>query len=215
MQRLDDYFSDDYGGAFARQLPMLRKKLGVVGISNRSPGYGVAGNTFRAYRGWENHPSDIYNGWAEKITESLEPQKLARQIMSRNGFNQWHATLLASLERRWRYYEGSIPALAHRLKLVDLFIKWLSSHDFGEPKIITALERNAHCALDSQILRKMNKCYSNALPFDNPTMGSISNIRAYLLCQELIERFSIHFGGTRLLFDYFAWRKGANRYGNA
>jgi len=35
-------------------------------------------------------------------------------------------------------------------------------------------------------------------------MGNITNMRAYLLCQELIEWFSVHFGGTRLLFDYFS-----------
>lgn len=210
MQRLDDYFSERCGAAFSRRLPRLRKKLGVVDITNRKPGYGVTGNTFRAYRGWGNLPSDIYNGWAEKITDSLEPHKLAAQIATRDGFLEWHASLLASFERRWRYYEGGIPDLAHRLKLIDLFIKWLSSHNFGEPKLIAALERNAHCALDSQTLRKMSECYSNALPLGNPSMGNVTNMRAYLLCQELIDRFSMRFGGTRLLFDYFAWRKGGN-----
>lgn len=208
MQRLDDYFCKRTGAAFARRLPGLRRKLGAVDISNRKAGYGVAGNTFRAYQGWDNRPSDIYNGWAEKITESLEPKTLAKNISTRDGFLGWHAELSTSLERRWRYYEGSIPDLAHRLKLVDLFIKWLSAHSFGDPKFVVALERNANCALDSQTLAKMSQAYSNALPLGNPTMGNITNMRAYLLCQELIQRFSFRFGGSRLMFDYFAWKRG-------
>lgn len=208
MERLDNYFSAKCGADFARRLPALRKKLGVVDISHRKPGYGVSGNTFRAFQGWENRPSDLYNGWAERITEALDPRKIAMQLESCEGFLEWHMLLLASLERRWRYYEGGIPELAHRLKLVDLFIKWLSAHDFGESRLTAALERNAHCALDSQTLRKMNESYSNALPLGNPSMGNVSNMRAYLLCQDLIERFSTHFGGTRLLFDYYSWKKG-------
>ncbi len=210
MQRLDDYFCERTGAAFARSLPRLRRKLGAVDISNRKAGYGVAGNTFRAYQGWDNRPSDIYNGWAEKITESLEPKILAKTISTRAGFLNWHAELSTSLERRWRYYEGAIPDVAHRLKLVDLFIKWLSSHDFGERKFISALERNANCALDSQTLRKISQAYSNALPLGGPSMGNITNMRAYLLCQELIQRFSFRFGGSRLLSDYFAWRSGGS-----
>ncbi|VAW77598.1 hypothetical protein MNBD_GAMMA14-1284 [hydrothermal vent metagenome] len=133
---------------------------------------------------------------------------MTKRIESREGFLEWHEFLLASLERRWRYYEGGVPDLAHRLKLVDLFIKWLSGYDFGEPRFIEALEHNAHCALDSQTLHKMNICYSNALPIARPSMGNIANMRSYLLCQDLIDRFATRFGGTRLLFDYFAWRKG-------
>lgn len=208
MQRLDDYFCKRTGTIFAQRLPALRRQLDAVEITNRRAGYGVAGNTLRAYQGWDNRPSDIFNGWAERITESLEPKILAKKIATRDGFLDWHTDLSTSLERRWRYYEGSIPDLAHRLKLIDLFIKWLSSHNFGEPKFVAALERNANCALDSQTLKKMSQAYSNALPLGNPSMGNITNMRAYLLCQELIQRFSFHFGGSRLLFDYFAWRKG-------
>jgi hypothetical protein len=208
MQRLDDYFCERTGAAFARRLPVLRRKLGAVDISHRSSGYGVAGNTFRAYPGWGNRPSDIYNGWAERITKSLDPKSLAKEIATRDGFLDWHTALSISLERRWRHYEGTVPDLAHRLKLIDLFVKWLSSHNFREPQFLAALERNGNCALDSQTLRKMNQAYSNALPIGKPSMGNITNVRSYLLCQDLIQRFSVRFGGSRLLFDYFAWRKG-------
>jgi len=112
MKRLDDYFSDKCGAEFSRCLPKLRKKLGVTDISNRKPGYGVAGNTFRAYQGWHNRPSDIYNGWAERIVKSLESDVMTKRIESREGFLEWHGFLLASLERRWRYYEGGVPDLA-------------------------------------------------------------------------------------------------------
>ncbi len=210
-QRLDDYFCERTGAAFERRLPVLRKKLGAVNILNRKAGYGISGNTFRAYQGWHNRPIDIYNGWAERITESLEPKTLAEKISTRDGFLVWHAQLSASLKRRWRYYEGATPKLPHQLKLVDLFIKWLSSHSFAEPKFTAALEMNANCALDSQTLKRMNEAYSNVLPLGKPSMGHITNMATYMLCQDLIQRFSVHFGGSRLLFDYFAWKKGGGR----
>jgi len=210
MHRLDDYISAKYGAKYVRSIPKIVKELGALDISIRKPGfYGVSGNTFRAYQGWDNQPSVIFNGWAKRIVESIDPQNLSKQIKEREGFLEWHDSLFSSLERRWRYYEGSTPDLAHKLKMIDLFIKWLSAHNLGNPKIITALVRHANCALDSQTLDMMNKCYSNALPLGKTSMGNIKTIQSYLLCQDLIDRFSRRFGGTRLLFDYYAYKRGA------
>ena len=49
-----------------------------------------------------------------------------------------------------------------------------------------------------------------ALPIRKPSMGDIHSENTYAFCQTLITNFATHFGGSRLLFDYFAWRRGGS-----
>ena len=208
MRWLDDYISEREGRAFKKQLPRLQKRLGEVDWPPPTYSYCISGNTLRAFPGCHNRPRDLVDGWAERVWKGIEPSELAKAITSKAGFEKWHDSLHTALKRRWRYYEGEVPSLAHRLKLVDLLIKWLSQHNFGSDELKQAFEKNAHCALDSQVLSKLNACYSCALPLRNPSMGDIVNMNTYLICQKLVERFSNRFGGTPLLFDYYAWQRG-------
>jgi hypothetical protein len=67
---------------------------------------------------------------------------------------------------------------------------------------------HAICPLDRQILARLNECLSGALPMASPSMGHIANMRTYDFCQELIADFAGSCGGTPLLFDYWAWKRG-------
>jgi len=207
---LSHYFAQTLGEQFTNELPELRNQIGRVPFTDRNPSYGVAGNTFRAYRGCNTPPSQLYREWAEPICNELPISVLEKQLHTRKGFLEWHTFLAENLQEHWRERENRQLSVAHKYKLVDLFIKWLSSHDFDSPVLSECLVSHANCALDSQTLNKLNECLSFALPLSNPSMGDIQSETTYRFCQELIEQFATRFGGSRLLFDYFAWRRGGN-----
>ncbi len=92
--------------------------------------------------------------------------------------------------------------------MVDLYIKWLCSNNECSEKLANSLIKYAYCALDSQILTKLNEALNHALPIRKPSMGDIANQYTYDYCQSLIKDFSETYNGTRLLFDYYAWERG-------
>ena len=210
MKMLSHYFNPVLGERFANDLPELIKQIGKIPFINRNPSYGVAGNTFRAYRDCDTRPSQLYQEWAEPICNELSIPALKKQLRTREGFLVWHTYLAESLQQQWTKREGIPLSVAHKYKLVDLFIKWLSGHDLGSSVLSKRLVAHANCALDSQSLKKLNECLSFALPLSNPSMGNIQSEATYQFCQELIEQFTTHFGGSPLLFDYFSWEKGGN-----
>lgn len=208
MHSLPDYFSPEHGKAFANALPELRRRIGCTSIEQRSDDFGVGGNTFRAYRNWPLPPSSIYREWAESIYNNIDANRLADQVYTAEGFREWHISLAESLQAHWKVKQGEALSFAHQYKLIDLFIKWLSGYNFGIPQLTNAFMLHGNCALDSQTLSKLNECLSFALPLTRPSMGDIHSWRTYDFCQTLIGRFTDHYGGTRLLFDYFAWQPG-------
>lgn len=210
MHNLSDYFSQQHGEAFARALPALQQRVGCIPFGQRSEDFGVAGNTFRAYRDWPHPPSRVYREWANDVCAALNASLLGEQVATPEGFRGWHASLAKSLQVHWTNQQGNALSFAHQHKLIDLFIKWLSGYDFGCTQLTKALVSHGNCALDRQTLAKLNECLSFALPIANPSMGDIHSGKTYEFCQDLIGSFAHHYGGTRLLFDYFAWRKGGN-----
>jgi hypothetical protein len=208
METISRHFSTELGVAFAKALPALRKNIGSTQFRPSESSFGVAGNTFRAYRGWSRPPSEVYRLWAKRTHARLDPSSLARQLSCQKGFDIWHKSLADSLQRHWVKAQGGPLSFAHQHKLIDLFVKWLSAHDFGCMQLSASLVSHANCALDSQTLRKLNECVSMALPLSNPSMGDIHSRHTYAFCQGLIDSFATYHGGTRLLFDYYAWRRG-------
>jgi hypothetical protein len=203
---MKQYINNKLATEFRRSLPRIRKnKIGQRPIDDDSS-YGVAGNTFRAYRGWKN-PSKVYKLWAKKVTANLINQQSTIDVYTRETFLKWHTGLYNSLQRYWKKHRGNQLPLSHCYKLVDLYIKWISAHQLQDKKFLEGIVRNANCALDSQILERLNCCYSKALPIFKPSMGHIHNQNTYNFCQSLIAKFSESCGGSRLLFDYWAWQK--------
>lgn len=211
MVDLQPYMSDRWGQEFARRLPALRKQLGVQPWNLGNTNFGVSGNTFRAFRVRRYRPSDLYQDWARRQSDRLDSDALALRISTYPGFVAWHASLQSSLGRYWRKWQGEPLSAAHRRKLIDLYVKWLSRHDLGHPPLTSAFEANAHCAIDSQVLQAINICYSQALPLRNPSMSHVDAEITYQFRQELIRAFANRYGGTNLLFDYFAWAKGGSQ----
>jgi hypothetical protein len=210
MNKLADYFSQELGAAFASAIPSLREEIGIADFERSSSDYGVGGNTFRAFRG-SQQPSKTYRQWAKLTCDELCIESLEKQLTTGEGFNDWRNSLAGSLQHVWRQEQGGELSFAHQHKLVDLFVKWLSAHDLSAPGLSESLVIRANCALDSQTLSKLNECLSMMLPISRPSMGHIHSKNTYVFCQGLIEEFSVQFGGTPLLFDYFAWRSGGSR----
>lgn len=208
MIAICDYVDRQAAESFRRAVPQLRKRVGVREWPTEDDTYGVRGNTFRGFQGWESRPSDVYRSWAQRRTKSLGEPDLLRAIQSKSGFERWHAGLVRSIQRHWAKYQGRQLGVAHKYKLVDLYVKWLSVHAIGTKRLMDALVANAHCALDRQTLSKLNICLSGALPMGRPSMGYIQSEATYQFCQDVISQFAGHCGGTPLLFDYYAWKRG-------
>lgn len=208
MKPLTEYFSQERVLEFSQKLPGLRSNIGVRNFATRGEDYGVSGNTLRAYRGYVHTPSRLYRTWAKATTEGLSFEDLEEKVNTRDGYLKWHASMAESLIGHWQKYESKPLPIAHKYKLVDLYVKWLSCYDVGQPGFLHNLVAHANCALDSQTLKKLNECYSYALPLSKPSMGLIQSEAAYSFCQDLIGFFASECGGSRLMFDFFAWKPG-------
>lgn len=208
MQSINDFYNHKQVSEFQKAVPSLRAQIGRETWSNEIKQFGIAGNTFRAFRGWTHMPSDLYRIWAEEQCEAIDPASLEMSVNSKEGFEEWHSSLCKSLQKHWKKYESSELSIAHQYKVIDLYIKWLSQFDFGLPTVSSGLIDYSHCAIDSKILLRLNDCLSGALPLGKPSMGHVKCEATYQFCQRLISSFSSHCGGTSLLFDYYAWKPG-------
>ena len=208
MRPISEHFCRKHQQAFSAALPGLRQLVGTKAFGLHDHQYGAAGNTLRAYRGFPKPPSGVFRAWAANLSGRLSTSDLEHQLASRDAFLHWHAALARQLQHVWRCEQGRPLNFAHQFKLVDLFIKWLSEHGFGSTLITEGFIKYGNSALDRQVLAKLNECLSGALPMPTPSMGHISNEHTYAFCQDLIAEFAGSCGGTRLLFDYYAWRRG-------
>lgn len=210
MCNLQQYFSDDYGGLFQGAVHgILNDEIATIPPAEHDGRFGVGGNTFRALVNCQRPPSDVYREWATLAFAILnaDPQAVADTINTQEGFAAWHAELAASLQNYWQHeQDGHALEFAHQNKLVDLFIKWLSALDLGNEQLTNAFVAYANCALDRTTLAFLNQCLSSALPLSNlPRMGHVRTAQTYAFCQCLIRCVAENYGGTPLLFDYFAW----------
>ena len=72
---MKQFINDRLAGQFKKSIPELKKQIGEKPLHSDDATWGVAGNTFRAYRGWIK-PIEAYKSWAKNITTSLKSQPL-------------------------------------------------------------------------------------------------------------------------------------------
>lgn len=200
---MNKFFNRTVGEDFRLSVEMNRKEIRQR--SNTDPSYGIAGNTFRAFRGIKT-PSRTYREWAKHTTQ--DALMLESGFESQGEFDKWHKHLAKSLRDHWAKKYGDSASFAHIFKMVDLYVKWLSCRAECPPALAESIVHYGYCALDSQILRALNSALSGALPCSKPSMGDIKNENTYEFCQSLIKEFAEANGGTRLLFDFYAWSPG-------
>lgn len=204
---MKNYYNAELGKEFSDQVETLKNLARKEPFDEKTSTYGVSGNTFRAFTGYKLPPSKVYREWASKQTRLIFSNP-SIYFNSQLEFDEWHNNKFESLKNYWLERQGKELSFAHTYKAIDLFVKWLCSNSNCSEKLSNSFLQYGYCALDSQILHKLNLCLSGALPIRKPTMGDITNKYTYDFCQSLIKDFTEYYGGTRLLFDYYAWKSG-------
>jgi hypothetical protein len=119
---LTKYVNCDYARQLERALPQAKTYFDER--LAREPSFGVASNTFRAFRGIEK-PSVIYRDWAGKTMDSSEFSEKGMASNSNAEFETLHCFLSDSLARHWQRETGRSITVAHKYKLIDLFTKYV------------------------------------------------------------------------------------------
>lgn len=191
---------------------------------------GLDNTTVRAMstgiRGAEHGPIALYEAWAiVQFAKIANDARLHQSLATQEGFDVWHAALAESLVAHWRArvtennarlreHEGDehIPAnpdlsIAHRYKMVDLFVKFLRVRGAGHPELARHCYAFGHIPLDRKSLAVISAAFSGMLvgAGDTFSMGDIVSEQMYRTCQRLARAICQEAGGTPLLLDVFAW----------
>lgn len=168
------------------------------------PGYGVGANTLRAFRRAKK-PSLIYREWAVGILSRKAFRSKLRNVKTRKAFERFHAWLSRSLDRHWSRKAKKSLSLAHRYKLIDLFVKHAVRLDFGEERLNRNLLAFGHVPIDSSVFSAVDRLLSGILVADGRAMGHIKTAEAYRFYQTLTAELVRPLRAPPLYFDYFAW----------
>lgn len=170
-------------------------------------------------------PIAIYEAWAAvQLARVTSDEELQASLATREGFERWHADLAASLVAHWRVsvtennvrlqrIEGDdfIPvnpdlSVAHRYKMVDLFVRYLRVKANTHPQLARGCYEFGHIPLDRKSLAVISAAFGGLLvgAGDTFSMGDIVSEQMYRTCQRLASAICHEAGGTPLLLDVFA-----------
>jgi hypothetical protein len=212
-------YRDFQGDALAwwRDPTTETSNLGLDQTTARALSTGVRG---------EHGPISLYEAWATlQFARVAQDPALQQSLATRYGFAAWHADLAESLVAHWRarvmennarlrQHEGDehIPAnpdlsIAHRYKMVDLFVKYLRVRGAEYPELARHCYTFGHIPLDRKSLAVISAAFSGILvgAGDTFSMGDIVSEQMYRTCQRLARAICEEAGGTPLLQDVFAW----------
>lgn len=173
--------------------------------------FGVESSTTRGIptgRQGENGPQALYRTWARAaLAVMLADSTLPDRLNSTAAFDAWHTGLAESLAAHWLAgTDGERTlSLAHRYKLLDLFVRWLRVGAKTSPRLVAVCEQFGHIPLDRKSLHVLSETFGGiglAGPF---SMGNVHTEGAYRFYQGLARHACADAGGTPLLFDVFCW----------
>lgn len=132
---------------------------------------------------------------------------------SQAEFDTLHAELTDSLCAHWQSNALANPlSIAHRYKLVDLFVRWMAIKGWKPVKgtqgdLLHACCRDfGHIPLDRKSLHILSETFGG-IGLSGPfSMGNIHTQRAYDFYQALARCVVSEAGGSPLLFDTFCWQ---------
>lgn len=165
--------------------------------------YGIAGNTFRAFRNCEVSPSHIYRTWVNAHGYNLVN---AQNIETRNEFLEFHGVLERSLSEFWEVSGCRPLKLAERNKIIDLFTKAVAfsiSHPCEQQR--PALYKYANIPLDKFSLLAVKRLFYGIVICDNPSMGNIRDEETYNFIQSQIFQLTAAVNVANLVFDHYSW----------
>jgi hypothetical protein len=100
-------------------------------------------------------------------------------------------------------------SIAHRYKLVDLFVRWIGKNHHNLPELATAYRANGHLPLDRKSLHVLSETFGG-IGLKGPfSMGNVHTEEAYQFYQQLVRLVCEEVGGFALLFDVFALHSAA------
>lgn len=168
-------------------------------------------------------PIAVYESWAAlQLHRVMEAPVLVSSLSTREGFESWHRDLAESLVAHWRerisvhnellqQVEGEkfFPVnpelnIAHRYKLVDLFVRYLRLKGGSHPELAKHCFEYGHIPLDRRSLAVISAVFSGIGVGDKFRMGDIVSETMYRTYQRLARAIVELAGGTPLLLDVFA-----------
>lgn len=168
-------------------------------------------------------PVAIYEAWATlQLARIADDAQLVTAVSTREGFEAWHRELVDSLVAHWRsrveennellrHHEGDefFPAnpdlnIAHRYKMVDLFVRYLRVRGAAHPELARHCYAFGHIPLDLKSLAVISVAFSGIGVGNNFSMGDIISEAMYRTYQRLALAICEEAGGTPLLLDVFA-----------
>jgi hypothetical protein len=190
--------------------------------------FGVEQSTVRSIPtgldGPKHGPLAVYNEWAGKqLTLLSKSRERWGALHQRAEFERWHAELTESLCRHWKQRTEEVAAertkeegtpvepvnselsIAHRYKLVDLFVRWLRMKGEQAPELAAACVANGHVPLDRKSLHVLSETFGGIGLRGPFSMGHVHTQGAYEFYQALARAVCAEAGGSPLLFDVFAW----------
>ena len=170
-----------------------------------SKSYGVAGSTFRSYKGFKIGPSVVFKEWVEETGLSSRTLRDIEKLESYEEYKKLHMRLFKSLNTYWKKRQRRSLTVAQSFKLLDLFFKAVSRREDQNPIINKNLVKYGHIPLDKYSLLAVKDCFSGIVISNNPSMGDIKDIKTYEFIQEQIRDLMNTCNLPNLYFDYLAW----------
>src|SRR5207253_9779116 len=108
------------------------------------------------------------------------------RLRNSRDFERFHLDLTKSLAKHWKAKCRKDLSLAHRYKLIDLWIKWLCTLDFGSPTMNAKLLEYGHVPIDSRVFEAIDRLYCGIFVVSGRSMGHIRSGAAYRFWQEIV-----------------------------
>ena len=197
-------------------------------LSKETTKEGLESSTARALstgvRG-EHGPVSLYDEWARRQVQRITThQALLASLSTREGFEMWHRELADTLARHWRkrveannealkHQEGDafLPvcaelSIAHRYKMVDLFVRFQRTRASAHPELARACYEFGHIPLDRKSLAVLSEMVGGPALGKALSMGDVKTEKQYQTYQRYARAICAVSGGTPLLLDVFCWR---------
>ena len=172
---------------------------------------GASGSMFRVFRG-VTKPSVIYQEWAFAKTQSEEFERDVLSLETQEQFEKLHFRLGESLARYWKNQARQELILAHKLKLLDLFVKRACELRLPQPTMNDKLLSFGHVPLDKWVFIALDNIFSGIFLLTGHSMGQVKNEQSYQFYQDLIRQLMGELKPPdkypALYFEFYAWKSG-------
>lgn len=159
-------------------LPKAQKHFTKREFIKSAKSIGASGSMFRVFRKIEK-PSVIYQDWAFAQTQSKEFEREVLSLQKQEHFENLHLRLGQSLARYWKNRAGQKLVLAHKFKLLDLFIKRACELDLPQPTMNDKLLSFGHVPLDRWVFIALDNIFSGIFLLTGRSMGQVKNEESY------------------------------------